>query len=64
MTKISDNDPDNHHQNAGLADQLGHRDQDPLIKDADSDFPEPGNSAEHSTGSSPSIAKKSNSKVA
>jgi hypothetical protein len=74
MTKISDNDPDrakgateeehNHHQNAGLADQLGHRDQDPPIKDADSDFPEPGNSAEHSTGSSPSIAKKSNSKVA
>jgi hypothetical protein len=33
--------------NAGLEKQLGHRDQDPLIKDADSDFPEPGNSEEH-----------------
>jgi hypothetical protein len=75
MTKISDNDPDrakgateaeeHHHDgNAGMASQLGHRDQDPILKDADSDFPEPGNSAEHSTGSSPSIAKKSNSKVA
>jgi hypothetical protein len=28
--------------------QLGHRDQDPLLKDADSDFPEPGSSPEHS----------------
>jgi hypothetical protein len=34
--------------NAALQGQLGHRDSDPLIKDADSDFPEPGNSAEHS----------------
>ena len=53
MTKISDNDPDrakgategeerNHDENAGLASQLGHRDQDPILKDADSDFPEPG----------------------
>jgi hypothetical protein len=59
MTKISDNDPDrakgategeqhNHDGNAGLTDQLGHRDQDPILKDADSDFPEPGNNPEHS----------------
>jgi hypothetical protein len=34
--------------NAALEGQLGHRDQDPLVKDADSDFPEPGNSPEHS----------------
>jgi hypothetical protein len=34
--------------NAGLEGQLGHRDQDPLLKDADSDFPEPGQSPEHS----------------
>ena len=34
--------------NVGLQDQLGHRDQDPMLKDADSDFPEPGQSPEHS----------------
>ena len=34
--------------NAGLEGQLGHRDQDPLVKGADSDFPEPGGSPEHS----------------
>jgi hypothetical protein len=28
--------------------QLGHRDPDPLIKDADLDFPEPGLNPEHS----------------
>jgi hypothetical protein len=31
-----------------LHDQLGHRDEDELIKDADTDFPEPGSSPEHS----------------
>jgi hypothetical protein len=62
MTKISDNDPDRakgatepeaHHNdgNAALENQLGHRDQDPILKDADSDFPEPGESPEH-TGES------------
>jgi len=35
-------------ENIGLRDQLGHRDQDPMLKDADSDFPEPGQSPEHS----------------
>jgi hypothetical protein len=59
MNKISDNDPDrakgategeeHHHDgNLALSEQLGHRDQDPLIKGADTDFPEPGNSPEHS----------------
>jgi hypothetical protein len=58
MTKISSNDPDrakgatepethDHKGNTGLEEQLGHRDQDPLLKDADSDFPEPGNNPEH-----------------
>ena len=70
MTKISDNDPDrakgateneehDHNRNAGLTDQLGHRDQDPLLKDADSDFPEPGNNVEHSGGRTQPAAKKS-----
>jgi hypothetical protein len=34
--------------NPNLQGQLGHRDQDELIKDADSDFPEPGPNEEHS----------------
>jgi hypothetical protein len=59
MTKLSDNDPDrakgategeeHHHDgNLALSEQLGHRDQNPRIKGADSDFPEPGGSPEHS----------------
>ena len=36
--------------NIGLQQQLGHRDQDPMLKDADTDFPEPGESPEHSGG--------------
>jgi hypothetical protein len=36
--------------------QLGHRDQDPMLKAADTDFPEPGGSPEH-TGE-PEVAKK------
>jgi hypothetical protein len=59
MTKISENDPDrakgategeerDHDANAGLAGQLGHRDQNSMLKDADTDFPEPGDSPEHS----------------
>ena len=31
-----------------LAAQIGHRDEDEMLKDADSDFPEPGSSPEHS----------------
>jgi hypothetical protein len=34
--------------NIGMQEQLGHRDQDPMLKDADSDFPEPGQNPEHS----------------
>jgi hypothetical protein len=34
--------------NIGLQEQLGHRDQDAMLKDADSDFPEPGENPEHS----------------
>ena len=34
--------------NVGLEEQLGHRDQDPMLKDSDSDFPEPGSNPEHS----------------
>ncbi|MGA7909854.1 MAG: hypothetical protein WCA16_20780 [Candidatus Sulfotelmatobacter sp.] len=37
-----------HDGNIGLAGQLGHRDQDPRIKGYDTDFPEPGESPEHS----------------
>jgi hypothetical protein len=76
-TKISANDPDgakgategeeHHHDgNAGLSGQLGHRDQDPILKNADSDFPEPGGNPEHSSGGQKkrSGSKKSKSKVA
>jgi len=59
MTKIPQKDPDRakgateeeeHHHNGNLAlsEQIGHRDQDRRLKDADSDFPEPGRSPEHS----------------
>ena len=34
--------------NVSLAGQLGHRDQNPLLKGHDSDFPEPGQNPEHS----------------
>lgn len=38
----------NQEGNTSMQGQLGHRDQDEMIKDADSDFPEPGQSPEHS----------------
>jgi hypothetical protein len=73
MNKISENDPDrakgaveeeHHHDgNLGLSEQLGHRDQDPRLKDADSDFPEPGNSPEHTGEGKPkAFAKKARKK--
>jgi hypothetical protein len=34
--------------NPNLHGQLGHRDQEEMLKDADTDFPEPGSSPEHS----------------
>jgi hypothetical protein len=68
MTNISRNDPDgakgateeehNHDGNTGLSEQLGHRDQDPILKDADTDFPEPGESPEHSGEPNPANIKK------
>ena len=33
--------------NSSMHGQLGHRDQDPMLKAADTDFPEPGESPEH-----------------
>ncbi len=33
--------------NNSLQGQLGHRDQDPMLKSADTDFPEPGENPEH-----------------
>ena len=41
---------DERHQrgNTSMQGQLGHRDQDPLLKSADTDFPEPGENPEHS----------------
>jgi len=34
--------------NTSMQGQLGHRDQDPMLKSADTDFPEPGENPEHS----------------
>ena len=34
--------------NTSMQGQLGHRDQDPMLKDNDSDFPETGGNPEHS----------------
>jgi hypothetical protein len=42
--------------NTSMQGQLGHRDQDPMLKSADTDFPEPGGSPEH-TGE-PEYGKK------
>jgi hypothetical protein len=36
------------HGNTSMQGQLGHRDQDPLLKQFDTDFPEPGENPEHS----------------
>ena len=33
--------------NTSMQGQLGHRTEDPLVKDNDSDFPEPGSNEEH-----------------
>jgi len=38
----------NQQGNTSMAGQLGHRDQDPMLKAADTDFPEPGENPEHS----------------
>jgi hypothetical protein len=41
--------------NTSMQGQLGHRDQDPILKAADTDFPEPGESPEH-TGEPQEVA--------
>ena len=41
-------DDRSHFGNNSMSGQLGHRDQDPLLKGADTDFPEPGENPEHS----------------
>jgi hypothetical protein len=43
--------PDNQRrpQHGSLSGQLGHRDQDEMLKDADTDFPEPDAEAEHTS---------------
>jgi hypothetical protein len=41
-------DEPNQSGNTSLQGQLGHRDQDPMLKAADTDFPEPGENPEHS----------------
>ena len=41
-------DDQNHSGNTSMQGQLGHRDQDPLLKSSDTDFPEPGENPEHS----------------
>ena len=33
--------------NSSLRGQLGHRSNDPMVKESDSDFPEPGGNPEH-----------------
>ena len=33
--------------NVSMAGEIGHRDQDPLIKSSNSDYPEPGQNEEH-----------------
>jgi hypothetical protein len=49
--------------NAALQGQLGHRDPDPIIKDADSDFPEPGANPEHSGEPEERNTKGTNRKI-
>jgi hypothetical protein len=41
-----DSPPDEH--NTSMRGQLGHRNQDEMLKDNDSDYPEPGGNPEHS----------------
>jgi hypothetical protein len=48
--------------NTSMQGQLGHRDQDPMLKSADTDFPEPGENPEHTGNEQPN--KKNGSKPA
>ena len=44
---VEDDSPHEEH-NTSMRGQLGHRNQDEMLKDNDSDFPEPGGNPEHS----------------
>lgn len=44
---VEDDRPQQEH-NTSLGGQLGHRNQDEMLKDNDSDYPEPGGNPEHS----------------
>jgi hypothetical protein len=50
-------DESNQGGNTSLQGQLGHRDQDPLLKSSDTDFPEPGGTAAHSGEPQPPAPK-------
>ena len=50
--------------NTSLNGQLGHRDQNPILKDADADFPEPGENPEHSGEAEKDKNEKKSSRVA
>lgn len=43
---VEDDQPRQEH-NTSLRGQLGHRNQDEMLKDNDSDYPEPGSNPEH-----------------
>ena len=47
--------------NTSMQGQLGHRDQDPMLKAADTDFPEPGENPEH-TGEPEEVTKPAKSR--
>lgn len=49
--------------NTSMQGQLGHRDQDPMLKAADTDFPEPGENPEH-TGEPEDAPKRDQRNVA
>ncbi|HUR36724.1 MAG TPA: hypothetical protein VM009_02830 [Terriglobales bacterium] len=44
---VEDDQPREEH-NTSMRGQLGHRNQDEMLKDNDSDYPEPGGNPEHS----------------
>jgi len=52
-------EPDDRDQsgNNSMSGQLSHRDKNPLVEGADSDFPEPGQSPEHSFEGNPQKKK-------
>jgi hypothetical protein len=45
---VEEDRPSEEGGNTSMQGQLGHRDQDPILKSSDSDFPEAGENPEHS----------------